>query len=450
MKVTNGDKLILKKLDACVSTSTDDINSKEFAVIIDHHHLVEEADPKSLKVLRDLLLFKRNATVKIFDHPVLITFIKRRWPKTWFYITFFVYWLYVMNFTMFCVAMFTPYDDHFYAAGHWLGLVCNDTEDLKLHFEVDNKTCGTGSSVRAAVKFSICDGADTELCGFEIIFFLCLLLLMAIEFFQAYALGIEYLRELENWLELSIIGLSIFCFSFKSNGRVLSVTASLALCLAWVQMLFLLGRFPTGGGIFNRSFINSSKRVLRVIVALLLLMVGFAFAFYILDSNQSSNEHSLLRFQVNSFIQVMGGADFEWLWDLSSNLQKYDEDTKYLPFRITAMTFLVTEILFGTVIFVNLIIAVIVIDMDYLHNLSVATAVRDQAHHAVQTRVRRGLFPCFSCLKDSPGEVKRAEEELVTHYCMHSVCECGREKLNDELSNTLLEIVEVDHEVKTI
>ena len=444
-KVTNGDKLIIKKLDACIRTTSDNPYSEDFSIVIDHHHLVEDGDPKSLKVLRDLLLFQRNSTVQIFHHPVIVTFIKRRWPKVWFYLTAFIYLMFVLNFTFFSVAMFTPYDDHVYAAGHWLGLVCGDTTD---HFMDPDQPCITGQSVRGDEHFEPlhgCDGSDLEMCGFELIFFTCLLLLIAVEGLQAYALGIEYLRELENWLEITIIGLSIFCFSFKTNGRILCIFASLATGLAWIQLMFLFGRFPSGGGLFSLIYISSCKRVLQVITALVLMMVGYAFAFYIIDFG-SSETHSILRFQVNSFIQVMGGADFEALWDQSSEVQKYHPETKYLPIRIVTMGFLVTELVFGAVVLVNLIIAIIVVDMEYLTRISHDTALRNEAHHAVQTRVLRRIFKClFDYMKKSAArDLERAEDQLVTAYCMHKVCTCGRERLDDDLSSKLLDIVKDD------
>ena len=111
------------------------------------------------------------------------------------------------------------------------------------------------------------------------------------------------------------------------------------------------------------------------------------------------------------------------------------------------MAFLVTEIVFGAVVLVNLIIAIIVVDMEYLTRISLDTALRNEAHHAVQTRVLRRICHCFFDYfkSDTDKDVEKAEDKLVFSYCMHNVCKCGRERLEDDLSAKLLEILEVNH-----
>ena len=168
-KVTNGNELIMKKLDACVSTTTDDVDSVQFAIKIDHKFLVDE-DPRSLKVLRDLLLFDRTREFcqEIFKHPVVVTFIERRWPKLWFYVTAFIYLVFVLNFTFFSVAMFTPYDDHPFSAGRYLGLVCSD------YSYRSNDTCILGETTRSKLKIGVlegCQGSDLGICGFQLVYF---------------------------------------------------------------------------------------------------------------------------------------------------------------------------------------------------------------------------------------------------------------------------------------
>ena len=52
------------------------------------------------------------------------------------------------------------------------------------------------------------------------------------------------------------------------------------------------------------------------------------------------------------------------------------------------------------------------------------------------------MFSCYQC-----PQFLLLSRLLVEHYCMHTVCRCGRPQLNENLSNRLLEIVGVDHRV---
>ena len=79
-EVTNGDRIVLEKLDSYVSTTQDDLDSEDFAVIIDHKGLINN-DPKGFTFLKDLLQTPREITFKILSHPVITTYIKKRWPK---------------------------------------------------------------------------------------------------------------------------------------------------------------------------------------------------------------------------------------------------------------------------------------------------------------------------------------------------------------------------------
>merc|ERR1711988_328047 len=76
--VTNGDKIVLKKLDTCVSTSCDDVDDDDYHVIVDHKRLVDE-DPRSLVLVRDLMNLPRKRTSPVLSHPVLTTFIEKKW-----------------------------------------------------------------------------------------------------------------------------------------------------------------------------------------------------------------------------------------------------------------------------------------------------------------------------------------------------------------------------------
>ena len=162
----------------------------------------------------------------------------------------------------------------------------------------------------------------------------------------------------------------------------------------------------------------TSQRVLEISVGLGLLSVGYANAFYILQYNFKGTElgeerKSLLKSLVQSFVWIMGGYDFDSLWEASSEAQNYSEAMRFIPVRALAMFFLITSIIFGVLIMINLIVAFIICDIESLREVTMLTALRNQAHHAVQTSTLRQLFdyltPCYE-IEDREKEMKEAEK----------------------------------------
>lgn len=105
--VTNGDKVVIEKLDSCVSSSCEDVDDEDFAISVDHKCLVDE-DSRSLILVKDLLNLPRKRTSLILSHPLLTTFIDKHWLRTrWlFLLSFLLYFIFVLLFSTFLSLMY--------------------------------------------------------------------------------------------------------------------------------------------------------------------------------------------------------------------------------------------------------------------------------------------------------------------------------------------------------
>ena len=105
--ITNGDKLVLEKLDSCVSTTSEDPDDEDWAVTVSHRCLVDE-DARSMTVVNDLLHLPNKIATTVLRHPVIKTFIERRWKRTRsiFLVSFFLYLLFVLLFSSFVGLMY--------------------------------------------------------------------------------------------------------------------------------------------------------------------------------------------------------------------------------------------------------------------------------------------------------------------------------------------------------
>ena len=109
--ITNGDKVVVSKLDSCVSATGEDVDDDEYGIIVDHKYLVDE-DPRSMVVIKDLLHLPHEISAKVLSHPVITTFIEKRWLRTrWtFLISFTLYLIFVLFFSSFLWLMYETYE----------------------------------------------------------------------------------------------------------------------------------------------------------------------------------------------------------------------------------------------------------------------------------------------------------------------------------------------------
>ena len=105
--VTNGDKVVIEKLDSCVSSTCEDVDDEDFAITVDHKCLVDE-DSRSLILVKDLLNLPRKRASSILSHPLLSTFIDKHWLRTrWlFLLSFLLYFIFVLLFSTFLGMMY--------------------------------------------------------------------------------------------------------------------------------------------------------------------------------------------------------------------------------------------------------------------------------------------------------------------------------------------------------
>ena len=119
------------------------------------------------------------------------------------------------------------------------------------------------------------------------------------QFWEYLAIGRRYFRELESWFKLCILSLALTAMLFMENlvrkGKVnnniicpgivqdvLNVVASAAICLAWIEIIFMIGRYPFLGGRFSIMFYSITKKIIQGIVSFIIMVIGFGFAFFVI------------------------------------------------------------------------------------------------------------------------------------------------------------------------
>ena len=203
--------------------------------------------------------------------------------------------------------------------------------------------------------------SDPPLCATEVFLVISLGFLFLHQVWEFIALGKRYFRELESWFKLLIFALALASMFFMKDLEVLNVIASAAICLAWIEVIFMIGRYPFLGGRFSIMFYSITKRIIQGAVSFIIMIVAFGFAFFVISFGSEGEQFqnpgkSLLKI----IVMILGEFEFDTLYHNSDNI-----NTLSLVFT---MTLLIGLIIFGSLIMVNLIIAIIVSDVKELAN----------------------------------------------------------------------------------
>ena len=197
----------------------------------------------------------------------------------------------------------------------------------------------------------------------------CLLLfftfLFSMEIYQAVKLRRQYFKELENYIEWVVLISALITMMFMEiihqstrEAAVIRGIAALGICAAWLELIFIIGRYPFRGGDFSIMFYNIIKKLTRYLIAMFLMIIGFAFAFMVVNfgHNQESFENPI-KSSIKTLTMALGEYNFEDMYNI------FKEDSIS---RCFAMILLVLLILFGTITMVNLYIAVIISHITHL------------------------------------------------------------------------------------
>ena len=138
------------------------------------------------------------------------------------------------------------------------------------------------------------------------------------QFWEYLAIGRRYFRELESWFKVCIFSLALTAMLFMENlvrklrdklnviicpgivQDVLNVVASAAICLAWIEIIFMIGRYPFLGGRFSIMFYSITKKIIQGIVSFIIMVIGFGFAFFVIRKGFKKHAQNLL-FTIKGF-----------------------------------------------------------------------------------------------------------------------------------------------------
>ena len=134
--------------------------------------------------------------------------------------------------------------------------------------------------------------------------------------------------------------------------------AGVGISAAWLELIFIIGRYPFRGGDFSIMFYNIIKKTFRYLGAMALMVFGFAFGFMVIDyGHEMEIFPNPLKSGMMTLTMVLGEFNFGDMYE------SFGDDTISRGF---AMALLLLMIILGTISMINLFIAVIVSDLEKL------------------------------------------------------------------------------------
>ena len=111
-------------------------------------------------------------------------------------------------------------------------------------------------------------------------------------------------------------------------------------------------------------YYSITKRIVKTALGFFILISAFTFAFFIINfGNESESFDNIGRSFLKIFVMVLGEFEFDDLWINS-------ESSGSSLSRLVTMVLLIGLIVLGSLIMVNLIVAIIISDIEWLNKIS--------------------------------------------------------------------------------
>jgi len=422
----NGNKIVEEVLNTYIKTTAENENDANYGIEIDFSGLAS-VDPQKgmmqttcVNELLDLRAKAKGSRADIYSdllkHPLLASLITLKWEKVQkiFCMKLLIFVAFVVLYSVFlcCILVTAPeagsknqtrlivdcesgiLDD--------CVLTVNQTEP-NINQEQDSSTTFASTVVRMIGEINK-DGIT----AIQIMLGILIAILVVEELVQASTIGLHYFQEMENYIEWSTIICAFITVIVRKIDEethdVVRGLSAIGICLAYLELIFLTGRYPFKWCDFGVMFYRILTRLLRYVFALLLIIIGHAFAFTV-------NMHSLDAFKSpwKSFVTTLTRSLGEFGGETLYNSIKDDENTT----RVFAMIILVSLIFFGTITMINLFIAVIITDLEDLKSETFTQNLINMAHAAITAE---------SALSRLPGCYLRGLMTENRILCLHDLC----------------------------
>ncbi|KAK4887174.1 hypothetical protein RN001_003445 [Aquatica leii] len=316
-------------LDSTITLCTASQAHENYKVNLDFSILAPHGNDLQMEVIWGLVsAASEKEKVCILQHPLIEAFLQLKWTKIchFFYFLIIAYATFVLCFSIYVIL-----------AIHNTGLYEYLTEVFRWFVFV----IGGGLSIHACIQFVL-------------------------------SIRRYFFKQYELWMNLSctVLSVVIALHGFRTvNGQIATVyeeipewclhVSSLAILLAWSELMLLIGRSPSYG-YYALMFAAVLQNIIKVLVTFVCLVVGFALSF-------SIQFHGYYEFSnpwvaiVKTTVMMMGEFQYDDLFQ-----EKNRPDEKVLRTFTIARIIFMCFIILASIVLMNLMVGVAVNDIQGL------------------------------------------------------------------------------------
>ncbi|XP_075985740.1 transient receptor potential cation channel subfamily A member 1-like [Anticarsia gemmatalis] len=331
--------------DTYISTNDLNIQDPNCEVTVNYQVLVpKDEDTGQMRVLEALLTTgDRYGQRRLLVHPLVESFLHLKWKilLPFFYTMIMLYGLYVMTLTMYVLSVFF-YKDRGHKTPSWL-----EPTVLAIFLDI-------------------------------------IVILVIVQEALYIKMNTRYLLQLETWVKFVAMFLAVslpyaLALTNDATEDFPRHMATMALLLSWLEMMFLLSRFPNWG-YYVLMFGKVSSNVIKILLTFSFLVIGFSLSFMVQFHHQTPFEGPWAAFVK---IMVMMTSEFDYgdlmegmvpkspknATNSTSILNGTEMEYSLLVVRLIFLVFLIL----AAIVLMNLMVGVAVYD---LHNLQVLGNIR--------------------------------------------------------------------------
>ncbi|CAK1543482.1 unnamed protein product [Leptosia nina] len=311
--------------DSYVSSNCQTFEDANCEITVDYRILMPTVcETEQMKVIEALLKTgNRYGQKRLLVHPLLESFLYLKWKALlpFFYTIIAVYGLFVSSVTIFIISTF------FY----------KDTEE-------NPPTC-LGPNIWSYFIYAT------------------VFLIIFQEILYMNVKSTRYFFQMETWIKFgSVVFATILPISVElsTEAEWSRHIATLALLLSWIELMFLLSRFPNWG-YYVLMFGKVASNVIKILLTFAFLVIGFSLSFMIQFHSKIPFESPWASF-VKTMVMMTSEFDYEALFDKEHTQELA---TSIVIIRLIFLVFLIL----AAIVLMNLMVGVAVSDINDLEIL---------------------------------------------------------------------------------
>ncbi|XP_075985526.1 transient receptor potential cation channel subfamily A member 1-like [Anticarsia gemmatalis] len=313
--------------DSYISSNGQDLQDHGCEVTVDYGILMPTVcEMEQMKVIEALLKTgNRNGQKRLLVHPLVESFLYLKWKALlpFFYTIIGVYAIFLASLTIFITSVF----------------FFKDTDDKAP------------------------DWLDPNIWSYVVYGSICLILLQEILYMNVKSS--RYFLQLETWVKFGSLAFAVI---LPYTVVVVPVTdaewprhvATVALLLSWLEMMFLLSRFPNWG-YYVLMFGKVASNVIKILLTFMFLVIGFSFSFMIQFRSQIPFDGPWAAL-VKTIVMMTSEFDYGAMFDEEHSKELA---TSLIIVRIIFLVFLIL----AAIVLMNLLVGVAVNDINDLEVL---------------------------------------------------------------------------------